>query len=91
MAGGVWELGDYSNGKINVPPIRFYIGAKTSSFISCTAHVKFDGPCTGSLTKDTTGPIDAQISFNYTVGGSIYVSAILNSSADTEYTAYYII
>ena len=88
MAGGVWYLGEYSS--VNVPPIRFYIGAKVpDSFISCTAHVKFDASCTSSLTKDTTSPIDAQISFNYTKGGSIYVSAILNSSADTEYTAYY--
>ena len=91
MAGGVWKLGEYSKDEVNVPPIRFYIGAKTNTFISCTAHVKFDASCTSSLTQDNVGPIDAQISFNYTVGGSIYVSAILNSSTDTEYTAYYLI
>ena len=91
MAPGQFELGDYG-GKVDVPPIRFYIGAKTNTFISCTAHVKFDASCTSSLTQDNVGPIDAQISFNYNKNdGKIYVSAILNSSADSEYTAYYLI
>ena len=85
IASGQWELGEY--GSVSVPNIRFYIGAKVSdSFISCTAHVKFDASCTRSLTDDDVDTIDAEISFNYTKGdGSIYVSAFLKSSKGMVY------
>ena len=86
MASGNWNLGEYKT--VDVPFIRFYIGAKISdSFISCTAHVKFDASCTLSLTQDdNVDTIDAEISFNYTRGGErIYVSAFLKSSKGTAY------
>ena len=79
------DLGEFSI--VDVPCIRFYIGAKVpDSFISCTAHVKFDIDCTNSLTKDSDGPIDAEISFNYNKNdGKIYVSAFLKSSKGMVY------
>ena len=86
MASGNWNLGEYKS-DVDVPNIRFYRGAYVlDSFISCTAHVKFDALCTSSLTTDTYGLIDAEISFNYTKGDErIYVSAFLKSSKGTAY------
>ena len=86
MASGNWNLGEYKS-DVDVPYIRFYRGAYVlDSFISCTAHVKFDALCTSSLTTDTYGTIDAEISFNYTKGDErIYVSAFLKSSKGTAY------
>ena len=88
IASGSWSLGEClgEDKTVDVPDIRFYIGAKVSdSFISCTAHVKFDASCTSSLTKDADGLIDAEISFNYTKGERIYVSAFLKSSKGMVY------